>query len=109
MTTAAIADPRPALFTFTNEPFLDFTSLHTRHAMEQALADVKSKLGHEYDLVIGGRRLQTCGKIVSSNPARPSEVVGIHQMAVAEHVELAMSAAQEAVPPLPSSTFTVTV
>src|SRR5438067_7271999 len=96
MTTAAIADPRPALFTFTNEPFLDFTSLHTRHAMEQALADVKSKLGHEYDLVIGGRRLQTCGKIVSSNPARPSEVVGIHQMAVAEHVELAMSAAQEA-------------
>jgi 1-pyrroline-5-carboxylate dehydrogenase len=96
MATAPAVDSRPALSTFTNEPFLDFTSFHIRHSMEQALADVKSKLGHEYDLVIGGRRIKTEGKIISINPARPREVVGIHQMAVAEHVELAMSAAQEA-------------
>ena len=96
MTTAAVADPHAALSTFSNEPFLDFTSLHTRRAMEEALKEVKAKLGHEYDLVIGGHRIKTEGKIVSINPARPSEVVGIHQMAVAEHVELAMSAAQEA-------------
>ena len=96
MTTAAIADPRPALSTFSNEPFLDFTSLHTRRDMEQALQDVKAKLGREYDLVIGGHRIKTAGKIISINPARPGEVVGTHQMAVAEHVELAMSAAQEA-------------
>jgi 1-pyrroline-5-carboxylate dehydrogenase len=96
MTTAATADPQQALSTFTNEPFLDFASAHIRHSMEQALADVKAKLGHEYDLVIGGRRIKTEGKIISVNPARPREVVAIHQMAVAEHVELAMSAAQEA-------------
>ena len=97
MTTAApVAGPPPALSTFTNEPFLDFTRSEIRHAMQQALAQVKSKLGHEYDLVIGGRRIKTEGKILSLNPARPREVVGVHQMAVTEHVELAMSAAQDA-------------
>jgi len=94
MTSQAV--PQQARPTFTNEPFLDFTSLETRHAMESALREVRSRLGHEYDLVIGGRRVKTQGKIVSINPARPREVVGVHQMAVAEHVELAMSAAQQA-------------
>ncbi|HKO20691.1 MAG TPA: aldehyde dehydrogenase family protein, partial [Acidobacteriaceae bacterium] len=95
MATAPVAEARAASSTFSNEPFLDFTSLQTRRAMEQALDEVKAKLGHEYDLVIGGHRIKTEGKIVSINPARPGEIVGIHQMAVAEHVELAMSAAQE--------------
>jgi len=81
---------------FTNEPFVDFSRLETRQAMENALREVRSRLGHEYDLVIGGRRIKTEGKIISINPARPREVVGVHQMAVAEHVELAMSAAQQA-------------
>jgi 1-pyrroline-5-carboxylate dehydrogenase len=93
---AESVDPRTSLSTFANEPFLDFTNPQVRHAMEQALVEVKSRLGHEYDLVIGGRRLKTEGKIISINPARPREVVGIHQMAVAEHVDLAVSAAQDA-------------
>ncbi len=46
--------------------------------------------------MIGGRRLQTTGKIVSINPARPAQVIGIHQRAEAEHVEEAMQAAQTA-------------
>src|SRR5206468_12312320 len=41
----------------------------------------------------GGEPLRTGEKIVSINPAKPSEVVGIHQKAGKEHVEPAMRAA----------------
>ena len=64
--------------------------------MQDALAEVKSHLGREYDIVIGGRRLQTKEKIISVNPANPSEIVGIHQRAGLEHVEEAMTAARAA-------------
>ena len=64
--------------------------------MEEALADVESKLGREYDIIIGGKPIKTAGKIRSTNPAHPSFVVGVHQRATAEHVEPAMQAAQAA-------------
>jgi len=81
---------------FVNEAFLDFGDGDVRRSMQQAIADVRVRLGHEYDFVIGGHRVRTEKKIVSINPARPAEVVGIHQMAGAEHVEPAMQAAQAA-------------
>jgi 1-pyrroline-5-carboxylate dehydrogenase len=81
---------------FVNEEFLDFTDPATRRSMQAALASVRSHLGREYDLVIGGQRLRTAAKITSINPARPAEVVGIHQRADETHVEAAMQAAQTA-------------
>jgi 1-pyrroline-5-carboxylate dehydrogenase len=81
---------------FVNEPFVDFTQPENKRRMEAALDEVQSKLGREYDIVIGGKRLKTTGKIFSMNPARPAEVVGVHQRAGAEHVEEAMQAAQSA-------------
>jgi 1-pyrroline-5-carboxylate dehydrogenase len=81
---------------FTNEAFVDFTVAENKRAMEAALARVSNELGREYDLVIGGKRLRTAGKIVSINPARPAQVVGVHQRAGAEHVEEAVQAAQKA-------------
>jgi len=78
---------------FVNEPFLDFTDAAVKRSMQTALASVKAELGQEYDLVIGGRRLQTAEKIRSVNPARPAELVGLHQMAEAEHAEPALQAA----------------
>jgi 1-pyrroline-5-carboxylate dehydrogenase len=81
---------------FVNEEFLDFGDSVIRRSMREALAVVKSRLGHEYDLVIGGKRLRTKAKIVSINPARPAEVVGVHQRADETHVEAAMQAAQAA-------------
>src|SRR6202022_202596 len=47
-------------------------------------------------MVIGGKTLRTEGKIVATNPARPSQVVGVHQRAGAEHAALAREAAQAA-------------
>src|SRR5579864_6346485 len=64
--------------------------------MRAALAKVRSELGREYDLVIGGRRLRTSDKIRSLNPAHPPEIVGIHQKSGAEHVEPAIQAALKA-------------
>jgi 1-pyrroline-5-carboxylate dehydrogenase len=81
---------------FRNEPLTDFSRDDNRRAMKEALAKVRSELGREYDLVIGGKLVKTSGKIKSTNPAKPSEVVGIHQRAEREHAEQAMSAAQAA-------------
>lgn len=81
---------------FKNEPFTDFSREENVRAMRAALAKVKSELGREYDLIIGGKLVKTAGKIKSLNPANPSEVVGIHQRADKEHVEPAMQAALKA-------------
>ena len=93
----AIGQPYPGLESpFVNEPYLDFHNPAIRRSMEETLAAVKEKLGRAHDLVIGGRHLKTEGKIVSLNPARPAEIVGVHQMATEQHVELAIQAAQTA-------------
>jgi 1-pyrroline-5-carboxylate dehydrogenase len=99
MATVNIAPPTVAsvLSTpFVNEAFVDFTTAENKRAMEAALAVVENELGREYDLIIGGKRLRTAGKIVSINPALPAQVIGIHQKAGTEHVEEAMQAAQTA-------------
>jgi len=49
--------------------------------MEAALAKVRGQLGREYDILIAGERIRTADKLRSIDPARPDEVVGIHQMA----------------------------
>ncbi|GGG72335.1 L-glutamate gamma-semialdehyde dehydrogenase [Edaphobacter dinghuensis] len=87
---------RSAQAPFVNEEFVDFTLGENRRAMQEALAEVGSQLGRGYDLVIGGRRIRTEGKIISSNPAQPKQVVGIHSKAGLEHVQLAIDAAQSA-------------
>ena len=81
---------------FHNEPFTDFKNPDNARQMRAALDMVAGHLGHEYDLIIGGHRLKTEGKIRSFNPARPSQVVGVHQKAGAEHAEKAMQAALDA-------------
>jgi 1-pyrroline-5-carboxylate dehydrogenase len=91
--SGAVATPKTP---YSNEPFVDFTLAENKRRMKQALVQVESELGREYDIIIGGKRLQTTGKIISTNPARPAEVVGIHQRAGEEHVEEAMQAAQAA-------------
>jgi 1-pyrroline-5-carboxylate dehydrogenase len=78
---------------FANQPFTDFKAPENARKMQAALELVASQLGREYDLVIGGKSLKTKDKIRSINPARPIQIVGIHQKAGAEHVEQAMAAA----------------
>ncbi|HEX6493927.1 MAG TPA: L-glutamate gamma-semialdehyde dehydrogenase [Acidobacteriaceae bacterium] len=81
---------------FRNEPFVDFKSSANEHAMKAALERVGGMLGHEYELIIGGERVRAAKKIRSLNPARPAQVVGIHQEAGTEHAEQAIAAALKA-------------
>src|ERR1035437_9956581 len=81
---------------FVNEPFTDFKTPENARKMQEALGLVSSQLGREYDLVSGAERHKTDDKIRSVNPARPAQVVGIHQKAGAGHVEPAMTAALRA-------------
>ena len=81
---------------FANEPFINFSAPENKRAMEHALQTVAQQLGREYELVIGGERVTTAEKIKSINPARPSQIVGVHQKAGAEHASKAMAAAQSA-------------
>ncbi len=87
--------PRASLHSgpFVTEPFFDFRNDDNARRMRAAIAKVRSQLGHEYDLVIGGKRIKTADKIKSLNPSKPSEIVGIHQKAGKEHVDPAMKAA----------------
>jgi 1-pyrroline-5-carboxylate dehydrogenase len=78
---------------FANEPLVDFSKEENTRRMRAAIAKVRAELGREYDLIMGGKRVKTAEKIKSLNPAKPSQVVGIHQKAGKEHVEPAMQAA----------------
>src|ERR1700677_927082 len=81
---------------FHNEPFIDFRNAENVHAMQTALTRVGDMLGHEYELIIGGERSRTAEKIKSLNPARPGQVVGVHQKAGEEQAGRAMQAALDA-------------
>src|SRR5271169_5827508 len=90
--------PRTGLHSgpFVTEPFYDFRHEDNARRMRAAISKVRSQLGREYDLILGGKRVKTTDKIKSLNPSKPSEIVGIHQKAGKDHVEPAMKAALEA-------------
>jgi 1-pyrroline-5-carboxylate dehydrogenase len=81
---------------FANELVVDFSQAENARKMRAAIEKVSGQLGREYDLRIGGKRIRTEGKIKSLNPARPSQVVGVHSKAGKEHVELAVEVADKA-------------
>src|SRR6266566_4140302 len=81
---------------FCNEPLTDFSKeVHARE-MRAAIEKVKSELGREYPLVIGGERLFTPAKFDSLNPANRAQAVGRFQKATKELANLAVEKAFEA-------------
>lgn len=81
---------------FRNEPLTDFTQEANRSAQLEALRRVRSRLGREYDLIIGGRRVQSRKRFNSINPSDRSEIIGTFQGASAERAAEAMEAATRA-------------
>ncbi|HVF44725.1 MAG TPA: L-glutamate gamma-semialdehyde dehydrogenase [Pyrinomonadaceae bacterium] len=80
---------------FRNEPFTDFSKEENARAMREALAQVKSELGRDYPLVVGGERVETGDFLESRNPARKTEVVGRFHKATKELANRAVEAANE--------------
>jgi 1-pyrroline-5-carboxylate dehydrogenase len=78
---------------FRNEPYTDFSIPANRKRMEETLAKVRGQLGREYDIVIAGERIRTVEKLKSVNPARPGEIVGVHQKATPELANRAIETA----------------
>src|SRR6201997_241622 len=105
-TLEAPVRPRASLHSgpFVSEPFFDFRSEENARRMRAALARVRGQLGREYDLIIGGTRVRTADQIKSLNPAKPAQIVGVHQKAGREHVEPAMNAALQAFEPWRNTT-----
>ena len=78
---------------YQNEPLADFAEAENRAAMAAAIAELKSRLGGTYPLVIGSESIETEATIVSINPSRKDEVVGRVASATAAHVDQAVTAA----------------
>ncbi len=78
---------------FRNEAYTDFSQPANRQAMEEALKKVRRELGREYQLRIGGEWISTGDKLVSVNPSRTAEVVGIHHKATPELAQRAVESA----------------
>src|SRR5467141_2971907 len=91
----ATAEAKLHVAEFTNEPFIDFSNAENRKKMEAALAKVKAEFGHEYPMWIAGQKVITTGKKKSTNPSRPSEVIGVFQDASKEQAAQAVEAANK--------------
>jgi 1-pyrroline-5-carboxylate dehydrogenase len=78
---------------FRNEPYADFKIPETAARMRDALAKVHAQLGREYDLLIGGEKRKSQAKLLSLNPSKPSEIVGIHQKATEQDARDAVESA----------------
>src|SRR4051794_1785036 len=81
---------------FKNEPFLDFTRAENQRRMKDAITKVRSQLGRDWDLVIGGERYKKDKKFTSINPSNPVEIIGTFQNADATDVPKVMDAALRA-------------
>ncbi|MBA4602197.1 L-glutamate gamma-semialdehyde dehydrogenase [Thermoactinomyces mirandus] len=78
---------------YRNEPFTDFSKEENRTVFESALKKVRSELGKEYDIIIGGEHIKTDRKVQSINPSSVDEVIGIISHADEELAEKAMQTA----------------
>lgn len=81
---ALAAESTRSLPAFQNETYTDFTQPRNAEAARRALVAVRAKLGQEYDLLIAGDRRKRPEKLRSVNPAKPQEIVGIHQKGTAD-------------------------
>ena len=80
---------------FRNEPLTDFSKEENVRDMRAALDKVKSELGREYPLVIGGARIKTGATLASINPANRAQVVGKFHKATRELANQAVETAHE--------------
>src|ERR1700687_6363894 len=80
---------------FTNEAFIDFTKAENRARMEEALKKVKAEFGREYPMWLNGQKVMTKEKRTSTNPSRPSEIIGVFQNATAEMARRAVEDAHK--------------
>ena len=90
--------PEFGLPPYRNEPHADFARGDVREQMQAAFERVRKQLGKRHPLLIGDEYVETGGEIVSVNPSKPDEIIGVTGRATAEHVDRAVAAANAAFP-----------
>ena len=83
---------------FRNEPYTDFSQPDNQRDMKAALDAVGGKLGREYDLIIGGKKIKAAEQFSSINPSRKDQVVGVYQKASDQEAQQAVENALETFP-----------
>src|SRR5690349_11518172 len=78
---------------YTQELLTDFSIEKNNLCFKEALSYVESQLGKDYPVVIGGEKIFTEAKIISTNPANKEEVIGKVSKVDRELAEKAMQAA----------------
>jgi 1-pyrroline-5-carboxylate dehydrogenase len=68
--------------------------LHTNY--EQALADLKKKMGQDHAMIIGGEEVHTSEKLENHSPINTDWMLGTFQKGGASHAEQALAAARKA-------------
>jgi RHH-type proline utilization regulon transcriptional repressor/proline dehydrogenase/delta 1-pyrroline-5-carboxylate dehydrogenase len=94
----ARAPAEPAPPAFRNAPNTDFNVEENRARMRAALDSAARALGAKHPIVIGGRKISSREMIASTNPARPSQVVGHWARATVADADAAVAAARAAWP-----------
>ncbi|MFP4316859.1 MAG: L-glutamate gamma-semialdehyde dehydrogenase [Desulfovibrionales bacterium] len=87
-----------ALPPFVNHPLADFTLPEERQGFVRAISDIRGRGGKIHPLIIGGKTMTTEDRMVSVNPADPSEVLGEVCQAGVQEIQEAIDAAKEAFP-----------
>lgn len=83
---------------FRNLPVYDWTIEESRLEFAGALRDARSKLGAKVPLYIGGQAVSTGREILSTNPNKPSEIIGAVSSAGRAEAEKAIAAARSVFP-----------
>jgi RHH-type proline utilization regulon transcriptional repressor/proline dehydrogenase/delta 1-pyrroline-5-carboxylate dehydrogenase len=96
---SAARPPSPAAApAFRNAPNTDFNLEENRARMRSALESVAKGLGRKHPIVIGGKRISDREMVPSTNPARPSQVIGHWARATVADADAAVAAARAAWP-----------
>src|SRR5699024_3560270 len=72
---------------YKHEPFTDFSLAENRTKLQEGSRTVKSYLGKEYPLIIGGERIMTDEKIEPYNPAEQTATIGHMSQAGRAHAQ----------------------
>lgn len=83
---------------FRNETPLDFSRRDVRSQMTSALKRVRTQLGVEYNLIIGGDRVKAPEQFASTNPAKADETIALFQQATGDMSARAVDAAAKSAP-----------
>jgi RHH-type proline utilization regulon transcriptional repressor/proline dehydrogenase/delta 1-pyrroline-5-carboxylate dehydrogenase len=86
----------PIMDPFENVASADFALPHVRQHMQAGLAQLRSEVGREYPLVIGGQPVRTGKWLETRNPSRPNEIVAKIAQADEMTAAQAVAAAKDA-------------